>query len=792
MSDTNLPLIALSLSHRDASAEQRAVLALSAAATADALSRWKDAGVTGFLLATCQRTELYVREAGLARAVAAAFGDRGAGDVAAALKRSRVRTGLGAVRHLFRVAAGLESSALGETEILGQVRRAVLTARMRSTLDPLTHRLADAALFTGKRVRRDTRISAHGASLVTRALDAAESRVGSLAAARVVVIGTGALARLIVRALDAHGVQSLRIVGRTPAHVSALASASSAGVVAWEELGTAVRDATVVIACAAASSPPVTADMRAASRALFIDLSMPRGIERAPGDDGDGIVDLDTLASPTTRTDALDAAIVDAEAIVADEASRFADWWRARRTIVRRVAGAVAMTVGFGGYAQSSHAQGPSAPPSSAQAALIDSLRSRIDELDQRLRVLARINELAADSARTAARAQSVVLAGRDGFAIVSADSAFTLRLRGYVQADHRAIARAGTAPRSSVLLLRRVRPIIEASLYGRFDIRLMPDFGEGRVLLQDAYADVRVARALTIRAGKFKPPIGLERLQSATDLRFVERGLPTNLVPSRDIGAQISGEVASARLSYQAAIVNGVADLGNGDGDASSRKDYVARIVMQPLAHTRAARIADAAVGMAVSTGSENGTAAAPALASYRSPGQVAVFRYRADALADGRRARVTPQLYVNVANAGVLAELVRSTQRVRRGDSARTVEATSWQIVASWLLTGERASFRTIAPKHPFSRRPAGSGAFELAARYGELAIGANAFPWFADPAVAIRKERAWAAGGTWYLARGIKLTVDYEHTRFAAALGGPRRPPESLLVSRLHAGF
>ena len=125
--------------------------------------------------------------------------------------------------------------------------------------------------------------------------------------------------------------------------------------------------------------------------------------------------------------------------------------------------------------------------------------------------------------------------ATRDGLNIRSADNAFSFRLRGYVQSDARFFGANGpVAPGSSTFLLRRVRPILEATAYKYFGLRLMPDFGNGQIVLYDAYVEAKPTAALNLRVGKFKPPIGLERLQSATDVRFVERGLPTSLVPNR------------------------------------------------------------------------------------------------------------------------------------------------------------------------------------------------------------------------------------------------------------------
>ena len=111
------------------------------------------------------------------------------------------------------------------------------------------------------------------------------------------------------------------------------------------------------------------------------------------------------------------------------------------------------------------------------------------------------------------------------------------------------------------------------------------------------------------MRAGKFKPPIGYERLQSATDINFAERGLPTNLVPSRDVGLQIGGEVANGVFEYQVGIFNGAPDLANGDADLNDSKDLAARVFVQPI---RPGALRASASAISGSTGVEQGSTTA------------------------------------------------------------------------------------------------------------------------------------------------------------------------------------
>ena len=210
--------------------------------------------------------------------------------------------------------------------------------------------------------------------------------------------------------------------------------------------------------------------------------------------------------------------------------------------------------------------------------------------------------------------AAATVTAGKDGFSLKSADGNFVLKLRGYTQFDGRFFQSDDQKPATDTFTLRRVRPILEGTVYKIFDFRIMPDFGQGQTVLFDAYLEARFNPAFRVRAGKFKPPVGLERLQSATDILFVERALPTNLVPNRDLGVQVSGDLAGGTVNYAVGAFNGTVDLGNGDADTNNGKDLDARVFFQPFV-TGTGPLKNLGFGVGASQGNQTGTLTAPAL---------------------------------------------------------------------------------------------------------------------------------------------------------------------------------
>ena len=228
--------------------------------------------------------------------------------------------------------------------------------------------------------------------------------------------------------------------------------------------------------------------------------------------------------------------------------------------------------------------------------------------------------------------------------------------------------------------------------------------------MVQDAYLDARFAKVFNLRAGKQKPPLGQERLLSATDILFIERALPTALVPNRDVGVQVYGDLAPW-LTYQVGVFNGVIDGGSGDVDTADSKDVVGRLLFSPFKTGGHERLQSLTIGIGGSGGKEVGTVAAPALAQLRSGGQLVWFRYRTDGtvpnttVADGSRTRFTTHGQYYLGQLGLQAEYVVSRQEVRRATTADEIEQQSWQLTGSWVLTGETATGRAIAPRKPFA---------------------------------------------------------------------------------------
>jgi phosphate-selective porin OprO/OprP len=436
----------------------------------------------------------------------------------------------------------------------------------------------------------------------------------------------------------------------------------------------------------------------------------------------------------------------------------------------------------------------------------VDALKQQIHALDQTVRILERKRELEAEVSAATPR----LSVGSSGLAVSSADSNFVFRLRGYAQVDARFYP--GTVPGpvlSDTFLIRRARPIFEGTVFEKYDYRVMLDFGAqatlstaNNALLQDAWVTARLWPEFQIFAGKIKEPVGLERLQSGANLLFIERGYPTQLVPNRDVGFGIQGDLLRNTLNYAAGVFNGVADGGSSDFDASdSDKDVAGRLFAHPFGHTQVEALKGLGIGVAGTYGNREG-----ALRSYSSQGLQRVLTYRtgagtnaatASATADGVNWRIAPQGYCYWGPFGLFAEYVISSQEVRRDEGGAPVRATlrnlAWQVAASFFLTGEKNSYKAVAPKRPFSLADGGCGAWEIAARVGQLDIDDDTFPLFSDPASSVTRSTSWGAGLNWHLNRNLKVSAGYDYTQFDAQPGTTfDHEHEHIAVARVQFGW
>ncbi len=419
-------------------------------------------------------------------------------------------------------------------------------------------------------------------------------------------------------------------------------------------------------------------------------------------------------------------------------------------------------------------------------------------DLDQRLRVLERRLELQQEEQVVKAKEAPVIAVNDKGASFKSAGGDYEIRLRGLVQGDGRFFLDDHAPAQNDTFLLRTARPTIEGSLGKLVGFRLTPEFAGDNASIVDAYVDLRFSPAHTLRVGKFTSPVGLERLQSSSALSAVERSLPSELAPNRDIGVQLQGDLADGRFSYALGVFNGTVDGRDAvTSNPDNEFEYAGRVFFEPFRNDAGA-LSGLGFGLGASIGDKRG-AGNNFLPRYRTPGQAQFFAYRSAVNADGEHFRWSPQAYYYRGRFGVLGEYIQSRQEVVIASGANAgrrdkLENTAWQATAQWVLTGEDAGYRgVVKPSRPFRPGEEGWGAFELIARYGALDIDDDAFPLFADRATSARQTRNWTLGLNWYLTSNLKLVFNYLDTTFRGGAGNAAdREDEKAIFSRLQVAF
>ncbi|HZR80320.1 MAG TPA: porin [Candidatus Binatia bacterium] len=434
-------------------------------------------------------------------------------------------------------------------------------------------------------------------------------------------------------------------------------------------------------------------------------------------------------------------------------------------------------------------------PPSSAD---IQSIEQQIQELQEEVRRLKRANANVEEVIDDKIRQQKPVVGYKPGgFFIQNQKGDYVLRIGGYTQLDGRFFLKdhPGT---SDTFLFRRVRPILEGSLGEHVDFKIMPDFAGATFTLYDAYVDLKpFGDWAKLRVGKWKPPVGLERLQSATAINFAERAAPTNLVPNRSTGAAVWGTPWKGTLLYEVGAFDFSPDLGNVNINLDNTFMFAGRVFAQPFVTTDVAPLQGLGVGIAGSYGFEEATQTSPDLPTYRSFGQAAIFRFvtgddlATTAIQDGNSSRFTPQAYWYWGPFGSLFEYVQSRTPVTLGDTSDTLDNHAWEVTASWVLTGEDASFRGVTPANPFDPWNGRWGAFEVVVRYDSLDIDKDAFKLgLASASNSVQRATGFGGGLNWYWNRNIKIMLDYYHTGFLKGQRGGtgNRPAEDAVIGRV----
>ncbi len=336
-----MEIVLIGLNHRTASVELRERVAFTPEQAREAAEQLRSRGILeeSLVLSTCNRSELYgvpredlADSSGAVELFVASFHQLSPNELNGSLYRHRDSH---AVRHLFRVAAGLDSMLLGEAEILGQVRDAYQIALDRGETGPVLNRMFQAALEVGKRVRNETELGTRPVSVAFAGVKLAERIFGKLNHHQALIVGAGDTSEQVVRHLCDRGIKKLRVLNRTAEHAVDLAARFGGEAIPWENLNAALDWPDLIVTSVSASEPVLTRAIieramgaRANRALLLIDLGVPRNVGPDVGDLYNvylyNIDDLTEIVEQNKK--ARVAEIPRAEAIIDEQVQKFLHW----------------------------------------------------------------------------------------------------------------------------------------------------------------------------------------------------------------------------------------------------------------------------------------------------------------------------------------------------------------------------------------------------------------------------------------------------------------------------------
>lgn len=340
-----MSLLAIGINHNTASVELREKVAFGPEKLSLALNQLSTSSHVkgGVILSTCNRTEIYcdVRSASKNKVIEwlSQFHQVSLDELKPSLY---VHEEQAAIRHLMRVACGLDSLVLGEPQILGQVKQAYAEARENHAVNPATEKLFQKAFSVAKRVRTETEIGGSAVSVAYAACTLAKHIFESLADATVLLVGAGETIELVAKHLAGHHCKRMIVANRTRERALSLAQQFGADVIALNEIPDYLAQADIVISSTASPLPIIGKGMvesalkaRRHQPMLLVDIAVPRDIEPQVGKLNDAYLysvdDLQSIVDSNIEQRKVEA--IQAEAIVSEESATFMSWMRSLQAV---------------------------------------------------------------------------------------------------------------------------------------------------------------------------------------------------------------------------------------------------------------------------------------------------------------------------------------------------------------------------------------------------------------------------------------------------------------------------
>lgn len=335
---------ALGINHKTAPVALREKVAFTPDSLVGALASLKErAGVEeSVIVSTCNRTEIYINGREEAQSLFSWLAEFHNVPIEDIEQNSYLHQQDEAVRHVMRVASGLDSLILGEPQILGQVKQAFSDAKHSGTVGSEFERLFQHTFSVAKKVRTETEIGANAVSVAFAAVQLAKHIFSALPKRSVLLVGAGETIELVAQHLKEQGVKRLAVANRTVARAEALAQTLQADVLTLSQLPEHLKDFDIVISSTASQLPLIGKGMvekalkqRRNMPMFLVDLAVPRDIESQVNELSDAYLytvdDLQHIVEQNLAS--REVAAQEAEQIIAEQVSQFASWKQSQQSI---------------------------------------------------------------------------------------------------------------------------------------------------------------------------------------------------------------------------------------------------------------------------------------------------------------------------------------------------------------------------------------------------------------------------------------------------------------------------
>ncbi len=327
----------------------------------------------------------------------------------------------------------------------------------------------------------------------------------------------------------------------------------------------------------------------------------------------------------------------------------------------------------------------------------------------------------------------------------------------------------------------------------------------------------------LQFLAGRFKGPVGYERSQLVAENIWIENGLTQNLTTQYTQGFLVHGDIDHNLFAYGAGVNEGTRDNANGDfqGMIDNNYDFIGDVYFNPFVNSGDKALKGFGFGVAGSMGNRGDvkTAANAPLASYTTPGQTNILTYNTSNASgqtvteseDGPGFRLAPVVYYYDGPFGGYGDFAVSSIRALRtvtgtgagtGTRTATLENEAWQVVGSYVLTGEDASYTGVRPKTNLSFHDHTWGAFQVVARYGQMTLDNNYYTsagrsTSVDGAFASQGPRTVSdigVGLNWYLNTNVKAQFQYDYNGYTGGRWpvNPENADQNAFLTQLQLAF